>query len=237
MTQSLPFTANRLINLAAKLAQVLGVGQNLPPSNFQDVFDMLNMMMAEWAELRLNVYHLIDVTFTADGSISYSIGPGGAIDTIYPTRIDGAQFTQNGIVYPLGIIHAKEDFRKISIPTLVSFPEYIFLDTSYPLASVSVWPIPNYTYSITMQLMAQLQTFDYATDVVNLKPIYRNALIKNLAVAICPLFGIEPSPTLLRGAATSKQSMQKANTQISLLQMDRTLIRNGHYNIYSDRST
>lgn len=237
MTQATTFTARQLITLAAKKCGALGVGQTLSGQYFQDCFDLLNMMMAELAEQRLNVLHLLDVSWVSTGALSYTVGPGGDVNTIVPIRIDGAQFVQNAIVYPLTIVHAKEDFKRIPIPSLASFPEYIFLDTAYPLPSVYVWPVPNNTYTIRMQIMAELQTFANSTDVVNLRPVYQNMLVNNLAISIAPIFSIEAPPSVVRAATTSKRAMQKANTQIPLLQMPKSVLGSGHYNVYSDRNT
>ncbi|CAJ0710704.1 hypothetical protein ACPCHQ_17055 [Ralstonia thomasii] len=238
MSQQVGIDANRIIRLAAKDATILGVGQTLSGEDLQDCFDTLNMMLDEWSEQRPCVYQLADVNFACDGSQSYTVGPGGKINLSYvPIRIDSAIFTNNGVNYPLRVVHAKEDFRRIALPTLTSFPEYIFLDTGWPLASISVWPIPNNTYTVTMQVMLPLTEFVYLTDVVNLRPVYRAALRYNLAERIGPMFGVEIPPTVLRLAASTKRSMERANIQIPMLQMPRDLLRRGHYNVFSDRLT
>jgi hypothetical protein len=236
MSQNVGVDANKLITLAAKLVGIFGVGQALQPQDVQDLFDLLNMMLGEWSENRLNVFHLIDVNFPCDGSLSYTVGPSGKVNSIYPIRLESAYFTNNGVNYPLRIIHAKEDFVRIQLPTLTSFPEYIFLDTNWPLANVSIWPVPNNSYSVTMQMMAQLAAFNNLTDQVNLRPVYQNALMYNLAVRGGPVFGKTVPQDIKDLAKSTKRQMQKANTQIPLLQIDRELIRRGHDNIYTDRS-
>lgn len=235
MSQNVGFDANKIILLAAKQVGVYGIGQALQPQDIQDCFDLLNMMLGEWSEQRLAVYHLLDVTFPCDNSISYTIGPSGKINTTYPVRLESAFFTNNSVNYPLRIIHAKEDFTRIALPTLSSFPEYIFLDTDWPLALIKIWPIPNNTYSVTLQTMAQLTAFAQLTDAVNLRPSYQAALMYNLAVRIAAVFS-RPVPEDVRVlAGVTKRSMQKANTQIPMLKVDRDLLRKGHWNVYSDR--
>jgi hypothetical protein len=88
-----------------------------------------------------------------------------------------------------------------------------------------------------MQVMLPLTEFVYLTDVVNLRPVYRAALRYNLAERIGPMFGVEIPPTVLRLAASTKRSMERANIQIPMLQMPRDLLRRGHYNVFSDRLT
>ena len=51
-----------------------------------DSFTLLNMMLGQWNRKRWLIYHLLDVSFTATGAPSYSIGPAG--DLAYPYRPD-----------------------------------------------------------------------------------------------------------------------------------------------------
>jgi hypothetical protein len=120
---------------------------------------------------------------------------------------------------------------------LQSFPKYIFLDTAYPLANAYIWPIPDSAYTITLTLMAPLTAFSYLTDAVTLRPAYQSALVNNLAVRMAPLHGMEAPPTIKSLAVTSKRTIEKANTQIPVLQIPRDLNRKGHYNVFSDRLT
>lgn len=237
-TQATPFTTLRLIQLAAKNAGVLGIGQTLQAEDIQDIFDTLNLLINEWSNRRLAVYCLIDVAFQATGAASYTIGSGGDINTPWVKQLEGAEFTQNNVVYPLRIIHSHEDWKmRIALPSLSSFPEYIFLDTTYPLGTLYVWPIPDSTYTVTMQIMQVLQQFVYSNDPFNMPPVYQNALIYELACRICVLFAFPISRELATARGNSIKAMQLANTQIQLLAIDNSLLRKGHYNIYADRST
>jgi hypothetical protein len=237
MSQNVGTDANKLITMSAKQVGILGKGQTLDAQDMQDCFDVLNMMMGEWSEQRSSVYRLIDAVITCDGSKTYTVGVGGTVNTAaYPVRIESAYFTQNGVNYPLGIIRAKEDWIRIALPTLTSFPKYIFMDTDYPLAKVSVWPIPNNTYTVTMQFMAALQQFAYLTDLVNLRPVYQSAIIYNLCPRIAPLFGQQVPRNVERLAIVTKNSMKKANIQIPLIQVPQDLKRSGHFNVLSGQS-
>jgi len=237
-TQATPFTTYRLIQLSAKNAGILGIGQTLQAEDIQDIFDTLNLLMNEWSNNKNDVYCLTDVSFVATGATSYTIGVGGQINTPWPKQLESAQFTQNNVVYPLRIIHSHEDWKTyIALPSLASFPEYIFLDTQYPLGNLYVWPIPNSTYTITMQILTLLQQFVYSNDAFAMPPVYQNALIYELAMRICTLFAFPISQDLKMRRAMAVKAMQRANTQIQMLHIDQTLLRSGHYNIYSDRTT
>ncbi|MED5773577.1 hypothetical protein, partial [Enterobacter kobei] len=87
-------TPNDLIILALKQANVLGVGQSASAEDIQDCFALLNMMLAQWNRRRYAIYHLKTVNIACDGSQSYTIGPGGDIDTTRPNKIESAYFRQ-----------------------------------------------------------------------------------------------------------------------------------------------
>lgn len=120
-------TPNDLIILALKQANVLGVGQSASAEDIQDCFALLNMMLAQWNRRRYAIYHLKTVSIACDGSQSYTIGPGGDIDTTRPNKIESAYFRQiitsppNQIDYPLEIIRAREDYDRIYLKDMQSF--------------------------------------------------------------------------------------------------------------------
>ena len=83
-------TPRSIISLALKLSGALGVGQTALAEDTNDAFALLNMMIGQWAQKRWLVYHLIDVALPMTGAQSYSIGPGGDLDTTRPDRIESA---------------------------------------------------------------------------------------------------------------------------------------------------
>lgn len=224
-----------LIKLSAKQAGILGVGQTLSGEDMQDCFNLLNLMLGELSGQRLSVYHLIDVSFTGTGATSYTIGPGGQINSQLPSRIEAAYSRNNGVDTPLSIIHAREDYDRIGLKSLQSFPQYVFLDTSYPLANLYVWPVPSSLYQITLSIMAELTAFNTVGDTINLPRPYQSFLMWALAVDICGAFGVEPPALAVARAKGTKNTLKRLNAQIPVARMPRDLIRNGQYNVYSDR--
>ena len=67
MANALP-TAGSIINLALKMAGVLGVGQTASAEDSNDALTLLNQMLAQWQRQRWLVYSLDDVSFTATGA-------------------------------------------------------------------------------------------------------------------------------------------------------------------------
>ena len=81
-------TPRTLITLALKQVGAVGLGQPARPEYLADALDLLNGMLAQWAQRRWLVYQLVDASFAATGALSYSIGPGGVVDMPRVDRIE-----------------------------------------------------------------------------------------------------------------------------------------------------
>lgn len=236
-------TATRdLINMTLRVTGVIGVGQDALAQDSNDAFSMLNWMLAQWSKRRWLVYHLVDVSKAATGATSYTVGTGMDFNTPRPDRIEKAWFVQtnitgNQISYPLQIIEAYEDYANISLKSLVSFPSYAFYDPGYPTGTLYAWPIPSNIYTVHILVKSQLSAIANLSDDINLPPEYEAAIIWNLAEWIRPAYQLPPDPQVTMMAKNTRNTLYKANTQIPRLSMPPTLVKNGRYNIYSDRVT
>src|SRR5207245_323136 len=132
------------------------------------------------------------------------------------------------------------DYNKIALKQLMSFPGVIFLDAAWPLGQVFPWPVPQASiYSINVTVKAQLPVvFATLADQFTIPYEYYNAMVLNLAMRLRTKYGIRTMPgDLLPGLAKdSLNTLRGANTNIARLQMPADLIRNGSYNIFSDRT-
>ncbi|EIZ7652643.1 TPA: hypothetical protein NHQ80_003418 [Pseudomonas aeruginosa] len=234
-------TPNDLIILALKQANVLGVGQSASAEDIQDCFALLNMMLAQWNRRRYAIYHLKTVSIACDGSQSYTIGPGGDIDTTRPNKIESAYFRQiitsepNQIDYPLEIIRAREDYDRIYLKDMQSFPQYLFYDSDYPLGNVFVWPIPDNQYRLFLTVMEPLQVFSTVYDEIELPPEYQEAIMYNLALRIYPMYGLPVNDAVVQLAKASMNILEASNVQVPRLKVPGSLTRGGVYNPYADR--
>ena len=236
-------TPNDIIKLAMKQASVIGVGQTASAEDVNDAFDQLNMMIAQWARRRQLVYALVEYSTQATGQVSYTIGPGGNINQPRPARLEFAYFRQQipaapyQVDYPLEIIRAREDYDKIAVKNLNSFPQYAFYDTAYPLGNIYVWPVPSSLYQLFFTVMQPISQFVTLSDTVNLPPEYFEALYSNLALRLGIMWGIDPTPALVAQAKVAINILEAANTQIKRLSIPQDLLMGSRYNIYSDTST
>ncbi len=234
-------TAIDLITLALKDIGALGIGQAVSAEDTADALATLNMMLGQWAAERLSVYHLIDTAHQANGSVSYTVGTGGDFNIPRPIKINAAyaRLASSGagsaVDYRISMIDAREDYARISLKTLNSFPEYAFYDSAFPLGNLFLYPVPNSSYELHIVTMDTLPQFATPATVVNLPDPYKAMIRYNLACYLAPSYQLEPTPALVRLAINAKRVVKRMNAQIPSLVMPRGLGSKSLYNIYSDR--
>lgn len=201
------------------------------------------------------------------GKQAYTVGPGGDFNTdinhrpwteeynpnfgpayqvsARPNRIESAflrQLTQsqpNQIDYPLTQIFSREDYNRIALKGLSSFPGYFFYDSDWELGLLYPWPIPQaHIYEIHITAREQLPVmFTQAAMLLDIPYEYYNAMVLQLAVRLRPKYGIlaQQGDTLASQAKDVLNTLRKANYQIARLQVPGDLVRPQLYNIFSDR--
>ena len=201
------------------------------------------------------------------GKQAYTVGPGGDIDTnkrirpwedeyspdfgpaypvsTRPNRIESCFLRQltmsqpNQIDYPMTQIFSMEDYNRIALKGLSSFPGYFFYDTSWNMGLLYPWPIPQANiYEVHISVREQLPPmFTQAAMELDIPYEYYNALVLQLAVRLRPKYGIiaQPGDTLAAQAKDALNTIRKANFQIGRIQVPGDLIRPQLYNIFSDR--
>lgn len=233
---------------ALQEAGVVGFGQTALATQTTDAWARLQWMLQEWARKRWLVYHLETKLKTSTGAVSYTVGPGGDIDTgvgsSRPDKIESAflrQLTQsqpNQIDYPLELLQSMEDYNRIALKQLQSFPTAVFYDPAFPLGNLYTWPVPQASiYAVAITIKAQLPTvFSSLATVLSLPYEYYSALLYNLAWRLRARYQIPtfPGDTLPGLAKNSRNVLRGANTAIARLSPGE-VNRPGQYNIFNDR--
>lgn len=233
-------TPVRLITLILRDAGVNGVGQTPRAEDLNDVLDTLNMMLDEWATKRWLVYHLVDVSAPVTGAQSYTVGPGGDIDTTRPDQVQAAFFRYTGVTpyvdYPLGDIGSREDYNRIAVKTVGTWPSWYWYDAAYPLGIFYPWPVPNSGIGeLHLTLKQPLAHFPDLTTDIAMPPAYVNALRWNGAVRVRPMYGLPESPAVARLAAGSLGAVRGSNLQVPMAKMPMGIpVPGRRYNVYSD---
>ncbi len=134
----------------------LGVGQTPLAEDINAAFTRMQRMIKLWQTKRWLVPALQRISFTADGSESYTIGLGGDINIARPNDIKGGYVIQrntgsNPVSMKLRKIFSYEQFILIAVKQLNSLPTHFFYDAQYnknAQANLYPWPIPSNQYDL-----------------------------------------------------------------------------------------
>ncbi len=235
-------TVSDIITQSLKKAGVLGVGQTASAEDMNDAFLDLTDMLSQWQRQRWLIWHLATFSVTSTGATSYTVTTGGNFNVVRPDRIESAFLRQlvtttpNYVDYPLEILESREDYNRIALKSLATFPRWIFYDAAYPTGLVYPWPIPQAsTYQIFISLKQQLTQYTSFGDDLGLPPEYLAAIKWNLAVRLKESYQLPQSAALIELAVLSLNVIRGANAQVARLAMPADLVHNGTYNIFSDQ--
>ncbi len=241
-----------IINLALLDAGIIGQGQTASAEDVNNAYTRVQWMIQQWQRKRYLVFHLVNLTLTSTGQTTpYTIGPGQQFQLgTRPDKLEnGCYFRQlvqsspNQVDYRLELLETWEDYNKIVLKKLTTFPGCIFLDPAYPVGLLYVWPIPQANiYSINVLVKATLIDIITATGLTTpldatLPNEYFKAIYESLAEILRSAYRLPPDPGLSGRAKESREVLRDANAAIARLRMPDDLIRPGNYNVYSDQIT
>jgi len=163
-------TIRDIVTMAMKEAGVLGVGQSLLAEDINDGYTLFSRMLSAWQVKRWMVPGLTDISAVSNGAKSNRIGPGQFYNCARPDKILAAYFiqltgtggfssgfsdgfavgnnTNNIVSYPLRPIWSYEDYARLSLKNLNSWPQFFFYDGAFPNGNVYIWPVPSNQYEI-----------------------------------------------------------------------------------------
>lgn len=236
-------TVNDLLVLALKDSGVLGQGQIAQAEDIQNAFTRLKYIIAQWNRKRWLIYNLTDVSVVTTGAEAYSIGPGQDFDTPRPDRLeDGCflrQLAQSGVEqidYPLQLLSSHEDYNRIRLKTMGTWPSVMFYDSNWPTGTIKAWPVPNANlYELHILVKHQLTEFTSVTQIINLPPEYEVALSYNLQVRLRVAYRMPLDPAMVILAKDALAVIRGANVQVPSMKMPPAVIgAQRSYNVYSD---
>lgn len=236
-------TVSDFLTLALIDSGVLGKGQIPQAEDIQNALKRVNMMIAQWNRKRWIVYDLTDVSITSTGAVSYSIGPGQQFNTPRPDRLEDGNFIRqlntgppNQVDYSLQLLSSREDYNRIRLKTMGTWPAIVFYDSNWPTGQVYFWPVPQANlYSLHILVKNQLTQFVNLTDTINLPPEYEAALSYNLQVRLRVAYRLPPDPVMIELAKDALNVIRGANVQVPSMKMPPAVIgAQRSYNIYSD---
>lgn len=236
-------TGTSLVTASLRLIGALASGEPPGANESTDGLAALNRMIASWSNESLMIFREAPETFALIASQrSYTMGTGGNFNTTRPQRIERALLQVAGtsptVELPIKILNLDE-YADITIKDLTStLPAYLYNDDSYPLASLSFWPVPSGIQNVVLYSWKPLTTWTDVTTDVTFPPGYEEALVYNLAIRLAPEYGKSVTPDVASIAAASKASIKRMNHNSSYLQVDRAIqSQSGGFNYYTGEST
>jgi hypothetical protein len=204
---------------------VNGIGQTPNDFDLDDGMVVLQGLIADWQRRRWLVWDLVDYPLLSTGAQSYSVGPAGNFAMPRPDRIVSA-FARlqaggaNQCDYYLNIIEAREDYNKIALKQISTFPAHVFYDSAWPTGTVYFWPVPvSGQFELHLTVKASLPVFVNLSDPINLPPEYMRALRYGIAVEATILYGRDPHPGIIGAYRVALDAIRTANLQIATLDM------------------
>ena len=221
-------SANDQINGALRLLGVLAEGETPSAATSQDALAALNQMIDSWNTERLSVFSTQDQIFSwLPGAISRTLGPTGDFVGNRPILIDDSTYFRDpssGISYGLKLIN-QQPYNGIAVKTVTStYPQVMWVNMEYPNITMTVYPVP--TKILEFHIVSVTPLTNPANLATNLAfpPGYLRAFKYNLACEIAPEFGVEPSPTVMRVAMTSKRNLKRINNPDDVMSIPYSLI-------------
>ena len=221
-------TANEQINGALRLLGVLAEGETPSAATSQDALVALNQMIDSWNTERLSVFSTQDQIFSwPPGAISRTLGPTGDFVGERPILIDDSTYFRDpasGISYGLKLIN-QQQYNGIAVKTVTStYPQVMWVNMEYPDITMTVYPVPTKVLEFHIVSVNPLTAPANLATVLAFPPGYLRAFRYNLACEIAPEFGVEPSPTVMRIAMTSKRNLKRINNPDDIMAMPYSIV-------------
>jgi hypothetical protein len=232
-------TGRELITASLRLIGALAPGEAMQSTEASEGLATLNRMIDSWSNENLLIYSKVreELTLTpSDGS--YTMGSSGNLNTTRAIKIESATI-ENQSSSPmtetaLRIIRTAAEWAGITSKESTSeIPEYLFLEGTYPLETMNLYPVPTYAHKLVLysqKPITQVSTLDTS---VSLPQGYDEALTYNLAIRLSPEYGRPVSQEVAMIATESKAAIKRTNIRPSLLRCDSAVAAVGRFNIYT----
>ena len=208
-------TANDLIEHAALKLGAKATGESLTADESNDSLEVLNSMLDALAIDGMMVYQIVQDSYTwAAAAASRTIGSSGDLNGTRPTKIEAGTYFRdsNNIDQTVDIIRDRATYDSLSSKSDTStFPEILYYDSAYPLGTIYVYPVPSAQLTLKLNHWQILQSFAALTTDLALPRGYQWFIEHALAVALSPVFSVEPASRVVAEANRSKAALMRVN--------------------------
>lgn len=190
-------TVMDILEASLRAIRVISPNESLSAGRAKTARQALNMMLALWSTRGLVVPVITQEAFALVATqASYTMGAGGDFDSTRPLAMAGAFVNDGSSDSPLDLIGAGE-YNAISDKTTSGVPDRLFFKTTFPLATLYFYPVPDADYAVTLDSQRLLIDYDNLTDDISISPEYYAAIKWNLAIELCPDYEREPPKTVV----------------------------------------
>ena len=218
----MPTTARELIRRSLLQLGVIANRTTLPADQAADAFATLNDLVASWALERFNVFHTprLELVMTPGQGV-YQWGPGGDIDQPRPLRLEMALLRVEDTPpyeWPVAVLTQAQYEQGVTMKQFSSlYPEAVYLESTYPLARLHVYFVPQAAHTLALFPWMRFITFASLDTQVTLPEGYERALRLGLMVELAPEYGREVSLITLRNLDEARRAIKTANTVVPTL--------------------
>lgn len=243
MPDSTLATLADLVTAALVDSGVVGQGQTPQAEDTNKAWLLTNIMTGQWNRKRWLIYHLVDTVFTSTGAESYTVGPGGNFNVARPDRLENGCFFRlvgTGVTqqtdYPLRLIESREEYNRIVLKDMGTWPAEVFYDAAYPLGSAFIWPVgASGQYEYHLLVKETIAPFTSLPETMLLPPEYQGALYYNLICRLRAAYQLPPDPVMIAMAREALNVIRGANVQLPTMRMPSAVVgRRYSYNVFSD---
>lgn len=218
-------TAQDIINGAFRLIHISAPSDTDSSDALEVLNDYLSMLSIE----QITVPYVTSESFSLVASTNtYTIGSGGAFDTVRPMKIESAFIRDSaGNDYTLDVVIAKGDYNRNSLKTYAERPEELTYVPSYPLGKIYLYGTPVDAETIHIDSYKPLTEFSALTTTYALPLEYKQFLKYNLAILLHPIYkgGEALSAVIAKIADESRNSIENYNAGIPpVLRIDNALL-------------
>lgn len=213
-------TVRDLIQSALVRIGVQNPREEVKPGDATTALAALNALLDQWRTSRLMVTSWDSLTFNlTTGQAEYTIGPGGNFATTpRPPMLDDYAFvTVDGFDHPIRMVSGAEYSRIYWKGMSAGWPEAMYLDDAYPLATLSFWPAPGGPYTVTLRVPTALGPYTSLNETFTAGPGVERALSLSLAEDLAPSYGVEFTMQQMRQAKSARDSIRRLNVVVPIL--------------------
>jgi hypothetical protein len=210
-------TVRDLIRDALFACEALGQDESVSAADSQLGMRILQRMLDTWSNRNLAVYATATSTITTTGGTA-SYATSSWSPTTRPVSIQNVYVRQNGVDEPVTVV-PQEVYDSVPYKSAQGLPEIAFYKPSASAGTIYLYPIPDSAYTVYVNGRFPLAASIGLDTEITLPPGYEAAIVSNLAIKLCPYFGVKNvSPALQQEAFESYDAIARLNFVPPVLQ-------------------